>query len=114
MVLSGDDRIGFVALLKDMTYKEAHSFTWGFGLSGGAVAAYGIGAAGIGLALTVGFLLLLVRAAFGRKLRVHFVAGRYGLQVPKYVVEQVRDELHWYIGGGVIGAVVLDVATLFL
>lgn len=95
-------RAGFdpVAWLKDLTYAEIHAAAWGFGLLAAAVVGLRLPVPYLGEAFVVAYLLVLLRAAF---LTTTILPDIRWFRLPKKYVGQIRNELPYYIGGGISG-----------
>lgn len=97
--LSGGTSTGLRAWFRDLSYAEVHAAAWGGGLVGAACLATVVWTATTGSLFLAAYLAVLARAVLGQRVR-GLLPDRTALKVPKYVVRQVREELHYYLGGG--------------
>lgn len=108
MPAQGSDPANIVAFIKDLSFREVHAFTWGFGLIGIAVVAQSNGEPTIATAFYTAYAVILGRAMLGKSLRELLPNLTRLVNVPKYVIRQIRQEPHYYIGGGALAYALQD------
>lgn len=96
--LTGDDEVGIRAWLADLTYAEVHAFTYGFGLPVVALLALFVAPDLASLPLVASVALLL----YGITGDEAFLS-EFGLAIEQAILEQIRHETHYYLGGLVLG-----------